>query len=158
MSATISLLLFPRSDCNKVHWNIGRVHFRMSLLPWDLKSTVAMAVCYIYLPWFCKNQINTLAAATLLVDLEQLLSSAISTSKSSNGDDQKNIQLIVGAIRAALGAVLTPGLNVDIDSICRDRLKLSRASASSGFYRQVMRLWWPTQCMLTTALATILCP
>ncbi|ETW82184.1 hypothetical protein HETIRDRAFT_445035 [Heterobasidion irregulare TC 32-1] len=73
-------------------------------------------------------------AATVLVDLEQLLSSAISTSKSSNGDDQKNIQIIVGAIRAALGAVLTPGLNVDIDSICRDRLKLSRTSASSGFY------------------------
>ncbi|THH17275.1 hypothetical protein EW146_g3520 [Bondarzewia mesenterica] len=70
------------------------------------------------------------AANTLLVDLEPLLTQAVSLSRSASDDEQEKLHALttLDGLRALLGALLTPGLNSEIDLLCTDKFKLPRAS------------------------------
>ena len=74
-------------------------------------------------------------ASTILVDLGSFLTRAVSISKSTAGDDHSTRERTAVVLRSLLQVLLTPGLNVDIDAICRDRLGLPVTQASVGFYR-----------------------
>jgi WD repeat-containing protein 7 len=73
-------------------------------------------------------------ASTILVDLESFLTRAISISKSTAADETKARERTAGVLRSLLQALLTPGLNPDIDAICRDQLCLPMTQASVGFH------------------------
>ncbi|KAI0060412.1 WD40 repeat-like protein [Artomyces pyxidatus] len=79
------------------------------------------------------------AASTLMVDLQPFLARAVSIAKARTITTDENAEPglppSVGVIRAMLAAFLTPGLNVDIDMICRDRLKIASSVALVGFHR-----------------------
>src|SRR5258708_32423823 len=81
-------------------------------------------------------------ASTILVDLGSFLTRAVSISKSTAGDDHSTRERTAEVLRSLLQVLLTPGLNPDIDAICRDRLGLPATRASVGFYRFL--LWSPT--------------
>ena len=74
-------------------------------------------------------------ASTILVDLQSFLTRAISISKSTAVDETKARERTVGILRSLLQVLLTPGLNPDIDAICRDQLGLLLTQASVGFHR-----------------------
>jgi hypothetical protein len=73
-------------------------------------------------------------ASTILVDLQSFLTRAISISKSTAADETKARERTVGVLRSLLQVLLTPGLNPDIDAICRDQLGLL-TRASVGFHK-----------------------
>ncbi|KAI0265617.1 hypothetical protein BC834DRAFT_824867 [Gloeopeniophorella convolvens] len=75
------------------------------------------------------------AASTILVDLEPFLARAISISKSTAGDENKARVRTAGTLRALIQTLLTPGLNTDIDSICKDKLGLFPSPVSVGQHR-----------------------
>ncbi|KAH9990289.1 hypothetical protein BJV77DRAFT_1013521 [Russula vinacea] len=75
------------------------------------------------------------SSSTILVDLGSFLTRAVSISKSTAGDDHSTRERTAVVLRSLLQVLLTPGLNVDIDAICRDRLGLPVTQASVGFYR-----------------------
>lgn len=74
-------------------------------------------------------------ASTILVDLGSFLTRAVSISKSTAGDDHSARERTAEVLRSFLQILLTPGLNPDIDAICRDRLGLATTQASIGFHR-----------------------
>jgi hypothetical protein len=74
-------------------------------------------------------------ASTILVDLQSFLTRAISISKSTAADETKARERTVGVLRSLLQVLLTPGLNPDIDAICRDQLGLLVTRASVGLHR-----------------------
>ncbi|KAI0053216.1 WD40 repeat-like protein [Auriscalpium vulgare] len=76
------------------------------------------------------------AATSLLVDLEPFLSRAVSIAKALSNEEGKDAGLppTVGVLRAMLAALLTPGINSGIDSICKNGLQLLFSSASVGYH------------------------
>jgi WD repeat-containing protein 7 len=74
-------------------------------------------------------------APTILVNLESFLTRAISISKSTAADETKSRERTAGVLRSLLQVLLTPGLNPDIDTICREQLGLPMTQASVGFHR-----------------------
>ena len=74
-------------------------------------------------------------ASTILVDLESFLSRAVSIAKSTAGDEMKTRERTAGVLRSLLQILHTPGLNPDIDAICREQLVLPGTRASLGFHR-----------------------
>jgi hypothetical protein len=81
-------------------------------------------------------------ASTILVDLGLFLARAVSISRSTAGDDHSARERTAEVLRSFLQVLLTPGLNHDIDAICRDQLGLSATQASIGFHRFL--LWSPS--------------
>ena len=74
-------------------------------------------------------------ASTILVDLGSFLTRAVSISKSTAGGDTSARERTAEVLRSFLQVLLTPGLNPDIDAICKDRLGLQSTQASVGFHR-----------------------
>ena len=74
-------------------------------------------------------------ASTILVDLGSFLTRAVSIFKSTAGDEYRTRDRTAAVLRSLLQALLTPGLNPDIDTICRNRLGLPTTQASVGFHR-----------------------
>jgi WD repeat-containing protein 7 len=74
-------------------------------------------------------------APTILVNLESFLTRAISISKSTAADETKSRERTAGVLRSLLQVLLTPGLNSDIDTICREQLGLPMTQAAIGFHR-----------------------
>jgi hypothetical protein len=74
-------------------------------------------------------------ASTILVDLNSFLTRAVSISKSTVGDDTSTRERTAEVLRSFLQVLLTPGLNPDIDAICKDQLDLPATHASLGFHR-----------------------
>ncbi|TFY66090.1 hypothetical protein EVG20_g5003 [Dentipellis fragilis] len=78
------------------------------------------------------------AAVTVLVDLEAYLTRAVSIAKShtdaekTHGADSP--EGIAATLRSILGALITPGLNLDIDYLCREKLGIEHMSAWTGLY------------------------
>lgn len=85
---------------------------------------------------------NKCKASTILVDLGSFLARAVSISRSTAGDDHSARERTAEVLRSFLQILLTPGLNHDIDAICRDQLGLSATQASVGFHRFL--LWSPS--------------
>lgn len=73
--------------------------------------------------------------STILVDLGSFLTRAVSISKSIAGDDHGTRERTGEVLRSLLQVLLTPGLNPDIDAICKDRLGIPETQASVGFHR-----------------------
>ncbi|KAH9983707.1 hypothetical protein BJV74DRAFT_849553 [Russula compacta] len=73
------------------------------------------------------------SCATILVDLGSFLTRAISISKSTVKREHGNQTADI--LNSLLQVLLTPGLNPDIDAICRDQLGLRVTQASVGFHR-----------------------
>ncbi|KAH8982187.1 hypothetical protein EDB86DRAFT_2812394 [Lactarius hatsudake] len=73
--------------------------------------------------------------STILVDLESFLSRAVSIAKSTAGDEMRTRERTAGVLRSLLQILHTPGLNSDIDVICREQLVLPATLASVGFHR-----------------------
>lgn len=76
------------------------------------------------------------SSSTILVDLESFLSRAVSIAKSPAGDETRTRERTSGVLRSLLQILHTPGLNPDIDAICRDKLVLPVTQASVGFHRK----------------------
>src|SRR6266702_3285428 len=74
-------------------------------------------------------------ASTILVDLESFLSRAVAIAKSTAGDETRARERTAGVLRSLLQILHTPGLNPDIDAICREHLVLPVTQASVGFHR-----------------------
>ena len=74
-------------------------------------------------------------ASTILVDLESFLSRAVSIAKSPAGDETKTRERTCGVLRSLVQILHTPGLNPDIDAMCRDQLVLTVTQACVGFHR-----------------------
>ncbi|KAI9511385.1 hypothetical protein F5148DRAFT_1323298 [Russula earlei] len=88
------------------------------------------------------------ASSTILVNLGSFLTRAVSISKSTAEDDQshKTRERTAEVLRSLLQVLLTPGLNPDIDAICRDRLGLPATQAlESRKFRDYF--WEPTKSM-----------
>lgn len=75
------------------------------------------------------------SSSTILVDLESFLSRAASIAKSTAGDETRTRERTAGVLRSLLQILHTPGLNPDIDAICREQLVLPVTQASLGFHR-----------------------
>ena len=74
-------------------------------------------------------------ASTILVDLGSFLTRAVSISKSTAGDDTSTRERTAEVLRSFLQVLLTPGLNPDIDAICKEQLGLQATQASVGFHK-----------------------
>ncbi|KAH9073451.1 hypothetical protein EDB83DRAFT_2357410 [Lactarius deliciosus] len=72
------------------------------------------------------------SSSTILVDLESFLSRAVSIAKSTAGDEMKTRERTAGVLRSLLQILHTPGLNPDIDVICREQLVLPVTLASEN--------------------------
>ncbi|KIM43090.1 hypothetical protein M413DRAFT_26286 [Hebeloma cylindrosporum] len=74
------------------------------------------------------------AAASLVLNLEKLVVDAISVTKtiSTSRDEIREIFLTLERQRLMLSALLTPGLNADVDSICYGKLGARASSAIVG--------------------------
>lgn len=88
-------------------------------------------------------------ASTILVDLGSYLTRAVSISKSVAGDDTSTRERTAEVLRSFSQVLLTPGLNPDIDAICKDRLGLPATQASVGFHRFGYCLQQHQDCTLT---------
>lgn len=88
-------------------------------------------------------------ASTILVDLGSFLTRVVSISKSVAGDDTSTRERTAEVLRSFLQVLLTPGLNPDIDTICKDRLGLSATQAFVGFHRFGYCLQQNQDCTLT---------
>ncbi|KAF8631069.1 hypothetical protein AX15_002671 [Amanita polypyramis BW_CC] len=75
------------------------------------------------------------SVSTLTLDIERFISDATIIMKtiSTNKEQTKAIYTKLDQIRLLLSFLLTPGLNSDIDDICRTRLNIPSSSASVGF-------------------------
>ncbi|PPR04097.1 hypothetical protein CVT24_010670 [Panaeolus cyanescens] len=75
------------------------------------------------------------AASTLRFDLEKFIVDSVAVTKtiSTSKNEIKEILSTLESLRQTLSMLLTPGLNEAIDSICYDRLKVYRSSASVGY-------------------------
>ena len=56
---------------------------------------------------------------------------------STNKDQTKAVYLKLDQIKLVLSFLLTPGLNDDIDDICRTKLRIPNSTSSVGFSRYV---------------------
>lgn len=70
--------------------------------------------------------------STILFDLEPFLSVSTLSLKALEAVQRTSVPL---DIRHVLSALLTPGLNDDIDMICRNRLSISESCGSPGVAR-----------------------
>ncbi|KAI0298119.1 hypothetical protein B0F90DRAFT_1818820 [Multifurca ochricompacta] len=75
------------------------------------------------------------SSSTILVDPEPFLTRAVSIAKSTAGDETNARERTAGTLRSLIQVLLTPGLNADIDAICRDKLGVPVTHASVGFHR-----------------------
>ncbi|KAK2465293.1 hypothetical protein APHAL10511_002647 [Amanita phalloides] len=75
------------------------------------------------------------AVSTLILDVERFISDATTIMKtiSTNKYQTKAIFAKLDQIRLILSFLLTPGLNDDIDDICRTRLRIPSSSVYIGF-------------------------
>ena len=67
-----------------------------------------------------------------MLDLEQLVADATTALKAGAGVSTGGA---IAALRGVLGVLLTPGLNEDIDRVCRERLGICPAQGVLGFCR-----------------------
>ena len=75
--------------------------------------------------------------STLSLDLERFITDSTTLAKSiSTGRDQtRAILSSLDRLRSVLSSLLTPGLNDDIDTICREKLGIHLSPVSLGFSR-----------------------
>ncbi|TFY79417.1 hypothetical protein EWM64_g4594 [Hericium alpestre] len=75
-------------------------------------------------------------ASTILLDLEVFLTHAISANKapSTAEVELQNVSATIDDLRSVIATLLTPGLNTDIDLICKKRLAIGFSAARTGFY------------------------
>ncbi|KAJ6624507.1 hypothetical protein B0H10DRAFT_2174467 [Mycena sp. CBHHK59/15] len=75
-------------------------------------------------------------ASTLSLDLERFITESTITAKSiSTGRDQtRAIYSALDQLRLILSALLTPGLNHDIDVLCQEKLGLQLSTVHTGFH------------------------
>lgn len=75
--------------------------------------------------------------STLSLDLERFITDSTTLAKSiSTGRDQtRAILSSLDRLRSVLSSLLTPGLNNDIDTICREKLGIHLSPVSLGFSR-----------------------
>ncbi|KDR82569.1 hypothetical protein GALMADRAFT_237950 [Galerina marginata CBS 339.88] len=76
------------------------------------------------------------AAASLLLNLERVIVDSISVTKtiSTSRDEVREILLALDRLRLILSALLTPGLNEGVDSICYGKLGAYPSSAIVGLW------------------------
>ncbi|KAG6860615.1 hypothetical protein C0995_009369 [Termitomyces sp. Mi166 len=76
-------------------------------------------------------------SSTLLLDLEHFTSESVAVAKSisTNRDQTRAILKTLERLRSVLSALLTPGLNHGIDTICFEKLGIRPAQMSIGFSR-----------------------
>ncbi|VDB82793.1 unnamed protein product [Peniophora sp. CBMAI 1063] len=72
------------------------------------------------------------AATTILLDVEAMCLRATRPTDSSANLNEAS----VGELHDVLAAVLTPGLNADVDHICRDKLHIEATSVTVGHFSQ----------------------
>lgn len=70
-------------------------------------------------------------ATTFLLDLEALCMRAPRATDSSANLNESNVR----EVRGVLAALLTPGLNADVDHICREKLHIETTNVSIGHFR-----------------------
>ena len=77
--------------------------------------------------------------ATLVFDLENLIteSTTIIKSISSSRNQTRTILSTRDRLRSILSTLVTPGLNVDIDEVCHERLGVPRTSTFLGYSKYV---------------------
>jgi len=77
------------------------------------------------------------SAASLVLNLEKLIVDAILVTKtiSTSRDEIREIFMALARQRLMLSALLTPGLNEDVDSICYGKLGARISSAIVGLSR-----------------------
>ncbi|PFH54032.1 hypothetical protein AMATHDRAFT_815 [Amanita thiersii Skay4041] len=85
--------------------------------------------------------------ASLSLDLERFISESITVTKtiSTNLGQTKAIFTTLDRLRLVLSFVLTPGLNEEIDMICREKLKISSSSITVGLSSSEKSALYPTK-------------
>lgn len=79
------------------------------------------------------SQFESVIAATLLVDFEALLVHCLgSADPSPMRDPPVSTKEAIALIKAVLSVLLTPGLNEDVDRICRDKLGIPLSELPVG--------------------------
>ncbi|KAJ7166355.1 hypothetical protein C8R43DRAFT_985618 [Mycena crocata] len=82
---------------------------------------------------FTRSAIDCVATVTL--DLERFITDATTTARliSTGRDQTRAIYSALNQLRLILSTFLTPGLNVDIDALCYDKLGVPLSAVSVGF-------------------------
>ena len=76
-------------------------------------------------------------AASISLNLEQLIMDSVSVTRtiSTNKDEIREIFMTLARLKLVLSIFLTPGLNVDIDSICYGTLGAYPSTVTPGLAR-----------------------
>jgi WD repeat-containing protein 7 len=77
---------------------------------------------------------SVFAASSLILDTTRFLTEAGAIVKSPSSG-KKILAPVLGRLRSVLSAFLTPGLNEEIDAICRNSLLIPAAAIATGFSR-----------------------
>jgi hypothetical protein len=81
--------------------------------------------------------ILSLAASTVSLDLEQFITESTTTARliSTGRDQTRAIFSALDRLRLILSTLLTPGLNTDMDTLCREKLSVPLSTVHTGFTR-----------------------
>jgi hypothetical protein len=81
--------------------------------------------------------INLVVGSTLSLDLEQFITESTTTARliSTGRDQTRAIYSALDRLRLVLSTLLTPGLNTDIDALCREKLGVPMSTVHAGFSR-----------------------
>ncbi|KAJ7904510.1 hypothetical protein B0H14DRAFT_2663171 [Mycena olivaceomarginata] len=73
--------------------------------------------------------------STLSLDLEQFITESTTTARliSTGRDQTRAIYSALDRLRLVLSTLLTPGLNTDIDALCREKLGVPMSTVHAGF-------------------------
>ncbi|KAF8195899.1 hypothetical protein K438DRAFT_1826706 [Mycena galopus ATCC 62051] len=74
--------------------------------------------------------------STVSLDLEQFITDSTTTARliSTGRDQTRAIYLALDRLKLVLSTLLTPGLNTDIDALCREKLGVPTSTVHAGFY------------------------
>ncbi|KAI0320952.1 hypothetical protein OF83DRAFT_1102148 [Amylostereum chailletii] len=84
-------------------------------------------------PWASSGD----SATTLLVDIEQFVTRAMSMAKalpSNEHEENPALPPTIDILRHIIAALITPGLSPEVDAICKDVLRIPSVSAGAGFH------------------------
>lgn len=89
---------------------------------------------------FHRNHSTSISGATIVVELDNLLTSLASSTLSSGAvitpeDGKTDLAAKRDYLRILLSAFLTYGLNEDIDRVCHEKLGLHKLTPIIGSYR-----------------------